>query len=76
MSAVVQARLDRSAQQALEQLVRQRGWSRSRVVREAIMRLADGASQATSQPVAGLGGFASGVPDLGSNPDRLRGFGR
>lgn len=73
---MVQARLGRDAEQALDRLMRQRGWSRSRVVREALLLLANGANQATDRPVAGLGRFASGVPDLGSNPDRLRGFGQ
>jgi hypothetical protein len=74
MDAVVQARLDATEQKALAKL-RRLGWSPSRAVREGLRLLA--ASQATvgRQRIAGLGKFASGVSDLGSNKNHMRGFG-
>jgi len=76
MKGTVQARLTAIEQQALARLVRQLGWSPSKVVREGL-RLAAVAYPAAGRPrVAGLGQFASGRPDLGSNKKHLRGFGR
>lgn len=72
----MQARLDERAQRALEEVARQRGWSRSRVVREALLKLAETSRPPARRQVIGVGRFASGVPDLGSNPERMRGFGR
>jgi hypothetical protein len=75
MNTTIQARLDHRSQVALEGLVRRLGWTPSRVVREAIYLL--GTCYGTpSKKVIGVGRFASGVPDLGSNKKRLRGFGR
>lgn len=55
-------------------LVRQLGWTPSRIVREALRRMA--ACQAPgSRRIIGLGEFSSGLPDLGSNKEHLRGFG-
>jgi hypothetical protein len=54
--------------------VDQLGVSPSTVVREGIRLLA--ASQPKSRKIAGLGKFASGIPDLGSNKKHLKGFGR
>jgi hypothetical protein len=70
----VQARLDANTEKTLTRLVDQMGLSPSMVVREGIRLLA--ASQPKSRKIVGLGKFASGVPDLGSNKKHLRGFGR
>ena len=76
MTETVQARLDHQSRKELDRLVRRLGWSPSRVVREGIRLLA--ACQATDRPkrIVGLGKFASGISDLGSNKARLKGFGR
>jgi hypothetical protein len=70
----VQARLDANTEKTLTRLVDQMGLSPSMVVREGIRLLA--ASQPKSRKIVGLGKFASGVPDLGSNKKHLKGFGR
>lgn len=76
MGQTVQARLDRESRKKLDRLMRRLGWSPSKVVREGIRLLA--ACQANEAPkrIIGLGRFASGVSDLGSNKARLKGFGR
>lgn len=76
MKSNVQARLDRRSQLALDGLVRRLGWSPSRVVREALRLLAACYGKPYTKKVIGIGRFASGVPDLGSNKKHLRGFGR
>jgi len=76
MKPNVQARLDRQSQIALEELVRRLGWSPSRVVREGLRLLAACYGKTPVKRVIGVGRFASGVPDLGSNKKRLQGFGR
>jgi hypothetical protein len=76
MKDVVQARLDRRAQQELDSLVRRLGWSPSKVVREGIRLLAACQSGDEPRTIIGLGKFSSGVKDLGSNKDRLKGFGK
>jgi hypothetical protein len=70
----VQARLDNDTEKTLSRLVDQLGLSPSMVVRQGIRLLA--ASQPKSRKIAGLGKFASGIPDLGSNKKHLQGFGR
>ena len=76
MKANVQARLDRRSQIALERLERRLGWSPSRVVREGVHLLAACYAVPSANRVIGVGRFASGLPDLGSNKEHLRGFGR
>jgi len=76
MKANVQARLDRRSQAALELVVRRLGWSPSRVVREGVHLLAACYGLPSGKRVIGVGRFASGLPDLGSNKKHLRGFGQ
>jgi hypothetical protein len=76
MKAVVQARLDPQARQTLDSLVRRLGWTPSRVVRESLLLMGRHHSAAPRKRVIGVGKFASGLPDLGSNKRRLQGFGR
>jgi hypothetical protein len=73
MKANVQARLDRRSQIALERLVHRLGWSPSRVVREGVHLLA---ACYGGPPAKRVIGFASGLPDLGSNKKHLRWFGQ
>lgn len=76
MKTTVQARLDGRSRAALNRLVKHLGWSPSKVVREGV-RLLDACYGAPSQrKILGIGRFASGIPDLGSNERRLEGFGR
>jgi hypothetical protein len=70
----VQARLDADTGKTLTRLVNQLGMSPSMVLREGIRLLA--ASQPKSRKIVGLGKFASGISDLGSNKKHLAGFGR
>lgn len=72
----MQARLDRRSQAALARLVRHLGWSPSRVVREGLRLLAACYGRPSGRRIVGLGRYASGLPDLGSNKKGLEGFGR
>jgi hypothetical protein len=75
MKPKVQARLDRQSQIALDRLVRRTGWSPSRVVREGVHLLAACYGAPTTKRVTGIGRFESGLPDLASNKEHLKGFG-
>lgn len=70
----VQARLDAETEKTLVRLTEQLGLSPSMVVREGIRLLA--ASQPKARMIVGLGEFASGISDLGSNKKHLKGFGQ
>jgi len=76
MPTTIQARLDEPSQKALEKLVKQTGWSPSKVVREGLRLLAACHPGKGSRKIIGLGKFASGIPDLGSNKEHLKGFGK
>lgn len=75
MRSTVQARLDAKSRRDLVRLVRSLGWSPSRVVREALHRMASSQLSSGRPRVAGMGKFSSGVSDLGSNKKHLKGFG-
>ena len=70
----VQARLDTETEKTLARLVDQLGLSPSMVLREGIRTLA--AVHPKSRKIVGLGKFSSGISDLGSNKEHLKGFGR
>ena len=74
--ATVQARLDDESKKIMEQLMKRTGWSPSQVVREGLRMLAACRLGKTHPRIVGLGKFDSGIQDLGSNKDRLKGFGR
>ena len=76
MKATVQARLDAESARALSQLSRRLGWSPSRVVREALCLVAAYQGREHRTRIIGAGKFSSGIPDLGSNKEHLRGLGR
>ena len=76
MGTTIQARLDEDSQKILARLVKQLGWSRSRVVREGLRILAACHPRGGRSKIIGLGKFRSGIPDLGSNKEHLKGFGR
>jgi hypothetical protein len=75
-STIVHARLDRETGLVLKRLRRTTGLRDSALIRRGLRAL-DAEVAAPSPPrVVGAGKFESGVPDLGSNPEHLRGFGR
>ena len=76
MTQLVQARLDREAQQKLQRLVRRLGWTPSKVVREGIRLLDACHSKDATNKIVGVGRFSSGKADLGTNKAHLKGFGR
>jgi hypothetical protein len=77
MNSTIQARLDEASQKALARLVKQLGWSPSKVVREGLRLLAAcHLGTAGRRQIIGQGKFASGISDLGSNKQHLKDFGR
>jgi hypothetical protein len=78
MSVIIHARLDARTRQIMQGLKRRYGWSDSEIVRQGIRALGetDLPPQERRDRIVGLGKFASGLPDLGSNKDHLRDFGR
>jgi len=75
VSKIVQARLDDETRAVLERLRRRTGVGKSELVRRGLKLLAS-ASEERPKRIVGLGRFASGRTDLGSNKRRLRAFGR
>ncbi len=78
MSDIVHARLDRATRRIMRELKLRRGWSDSEVVRHGIRALGELElpAEQRGRRIAGLGEFTSGILDLGSNDEHLRGFGR
>lgn len=77
MKDIVHARLDKQTRQIMRRLQRRHGWSDSEVVRYGIRALGEMElpTGERSQRIIGLGEFASGIDDLGSNKEHLDGFG-
>jgi hypothetical protein len=75
MGALIHARLDAETNRQLDRLRKATGLTDSELVRRGLRALAALPFQGTRNLV-GLGAFASGKPDLGSNRAHLRGFGR
>ncbi len=75
MRATIQARLDNRSRKRLAVLVRELGWTPSKVVREGLRILEASQLRRKKQGIIGLGKFRSSVPDLGSNKKHLRNFG-
>lgn len=73
---VVQARLDDATAKILARLRRRTGLSDSALVRAGLERLGEELPTTTPRRVRGLGAFASGQPDLGSDKRHLAGFGK
>ena len=76
MRKMIQARLDGQSRRRLAVLVRELGWTPSRVVREGLRVLEASYLRRKRGGIIGLGRFRSGMPDLGSNKKHLRDFGR
>jgi hypothetical protein len=75
----VSLKISPALDQAVEELAKRRGVSKSAVIREAIERyLSAGARPARGSFLAlakHLAGCVEGPPDLSSNAERLRGYG-
>jgi hypothetical protein len=76
MRSAIQARLDDLSRKRLAVLVRELGWTPSRVVREGLRILEASYLRRKKRGIIGIGKFSSGVSDLGSNKKHLRNFGR
>jgi hypothetical protein len=76
MPSTIQARLDQPSQKALEKVVKQTGWSPSKVVREGLRLLAASHVTGKKRTIFGQGKFASGIGDLAANKEHKKGFGR
>jgi len=76
MGRIVQSRLDDETLQLLARLRRRTGLTDSEILRRGVRRLAEEATPSRRRKIVGLGKFASGVADLGSNKAHLKGFGR
>lgn len=76
MSRIIHARIDPETEKLLAELQIRLGWSDSRIVREGIKALGVINGAKAKRKIAGVGRFRSGVPDLGSNEEHLKGFGR
>lgn len=78
MNDIVHARLDKQTRDIMRRLQRRHGWTDSQIIRLGISALADTdlLSGERAKRIVGLGEFASGVDDLGSNDEHLDGFGR
>ncbi len=73
---IVHARLDADTRRILKRLRRRTGARDSELIRRALRALDAAEPGQAARQVVGLGAFASGVHDLGSNEEHLRGFGR
>jgi hypothetical protein len=73
---IVQARIDATTEAALARLRRQTGLTDSQLVRRGLELVAQQTAPIKPRRVRGVGRFASGKTDLGSNKAHLAGFGR
>jgi len=76
MANIIQARLDVLSRKRLKLLMKDLGWTPSQVVREGLRVLEASFVRRKKRGVIGLGKFRSGVTDLGSNKEHLKGLGR
>ena len=76
MSRILHVRLDSQTEEIFDQIKRRLGWSNSKIVREGIKALSWLIDPGRSRAIVGLGQFYSGIPDLGSNEEHMKGFGR
>ncbi len=76
MARMVHARLDEETDGVLRRLRRSTGLGESELIRRGLQALDAVSARRTGRGVVGLGEFASGIRDLGSNKRHLAGFGR
>ncbi len=75
MGALIHARLDDATERQLVRLRKATGLTDSELVRRGLQALVAMPVRG-NRTIVGLGAFESGVSDLGSNREHLRGFGR
>jgi hypothetical protein len=73
---IVQARIDARTARLLVSLRRRTGMSDSELVRKGLEILSQSPPFVATRRIRGVGHFASGRSDLGSNKQLLAGFGR
>jgi hypothetical protein len=76
VAKIVHARLDEETHQLLRRLRQRTGLTDSDLLRRGLKALAAQSERGRRPRIVGLGKFASGRPDLGSNKAHLKGFGR
>ncbi len=76
MARMVHARLDEETDGVLRRLRRSTGLGESELIRRGLRALGAVSARRGRTGVIGLGEFASGIRDLGSNKRHLDGFGR
>jgi hypothetical protein len=78
MSKVIQARLDEPSRKRLVALVRELGWSPSKMVREGLRLLAVSylPPRKKKRGIIGMGKFRSNQTDLATNKEYLEDLGR
>jgi len=76
MSSVIHARLDTDTDALRNELQKRLGWNDSQIVREGIKALSALVRTNGKKKIIGLGKFASGIKDLGSSKQHLKGFGK
>ena len=75
MGATVQVRLDKEAEAALKQLVRDNGWTASEAVRNSLRKVAAQQKPKTRPRLIGIGMYDSGIGDLATNKKHMESFG-
>ncbi len=75
MAKMVHARLDDGSERTLARLRRATGLSDSELLRRGLRAFDLMQGGRAGWRITGLGAFASGMPDLGSNKRHLAGFG-
>lgn len=73
---IVQARIDPTTEAALARLRRRTGLTDSQLVRRGLELVSQSLKPVRGRRIRGVGRFASGQSDLGSNKTHLAGFGR
>jgi hypothetical protein len=76
MSRVIHVRLDSQTEEMFDRIKRRLGWSNSKIIQEGIKAMSGLIGSGCSRTIIGLGRFHSGIRDLGSNEDHMRGFGQ
>jgi hypothetical protein len=75
MGATVQVRLDKESEAALEQLVRDNGWTASQAVRNSLRKVAAQQKPKPRPRLIGIGKYDSGIADLATNKKHMEDFG-
>ena len=76
MGATVQVRLDKEAEAALKQLVRDNGWTPSEAVRNSLRQVAELQKPKPRPRLVGIGCVSFGPGDLATNKMHMEGLGK